>query len=193
MQTKVNYLKEILAFNNAAMLDGLSTGQIALWYALMYVDNASGWQARFTVTNSVLSLHTGLSRSGILKARAELKEKGYINFFENGTKATEYQINFKCLISDSAQDSNQDGTQDSVHVSDSMQDSNQDSEQDSTHKSTQDSNTLINKNINKNIYNYSRAADTPSRGRQGPVNRFHNFHERDFDAADLERQLIANG
>ena len=54
-----------------------------------------------------------MSRSGILKARNELKQRGLIDFRERGTKATIYCI----TMSNSKQVSEQDGVQNSVRNS----------------------------------------------------------------------------
>ena len=88
----MNYLIELKAFHDSILMNGLSTGQIALWYALMYINNKCNWTEWFSVSNQVLSIQTGLSRSGILKARNELKQKGYIDFKARGTEATLYKL-----------------------------------------------------------------------------------------------------
>lgn len=89
----MNYLKEILAFERLQDLHQLSAGQARLWYTLLYLNNISGWQEWFTVASSVLENRCSLSRSGIVKARDELIEKGYIEFRSNGRKAGSYHIN----------------------------------------------------------------------------------------------------
>ena len=118
----MNYLAEINAFHDRIMLNNLSTGQIALWYALMHINNLCYWQEWFTVSNQVLSIQSGLSRSGILKARNELKQLDIIDFRPRGTQSTAYKM---IPMSKSAQVSTQEGKQDGV------QDSNQDSKQNS--------------------------------------------------------------
>lgn len=92
-----NYLTEILSFQEKLMYQTLelSTGQINLWYALMSINNKSGWKKWFTTTNKVLSLLTGLSRSGIEKARKKLKDLGLIDYKSNRTNATAYTM---CLL-----------------------------------------------------------------------------------------------
>lgn len=125
----MNYLAEIKAFYDLVQVKQLSTGQIALWHALMAINNKCAWIEWFTVPNIMLELNTGMSRSGVLKARNSLKQYGLIDFKTNGTKATNYKI---ITIAKSKQESNQD----------SMQESEQASKQDSTQVSKQDSNTL---------------------------------------------------
>lgn len=119
----MNYIAEIKAFYDLVQVKQLSTGQIALWNALMYINNKCAWIEWFTVPNILLELNTGMSRSGVLKARNSLKQLGLIDFKTNGTKATNYKI---MTISKSAQESSQDSTQDGkqVGVQDSKQDSN---------------------------------------------------------------------
>ncbi len=119
----MNYIAEIKAFYDLVQVKQLSTGQIALWNALMYINNKCAWIEWFTVPNILLELNTGMSRSGVLKARNSLKQLGLIDFKTNGTKATNYKI---MTISKSTQESSQDSTQDGkqVGVQDSKQDSN---------------------------------------------------------------------
>lgn len=81
--------------------------------ALLHVCNRSNWAEWFQAPNQVLSVLTGLSRSGILKARNELKQRGLIEFRERGTKATLYRI----IIANSKQDSAQVGVQDGAQAS----------------------------------------------------------------------------
>lgn len=109
----MNYLAEIKAFYDLVQVKQLSTGQIALWNALMYVNNKCTWIEWFTVPNLLLELNTGMSRSGVLKARNSLKQLGLIDFKANGTKATSYKIN---TIVKSTQESKQDGVQASMQV-----------------------------------------------------------------------------
>ena len=145
----MNYLAEIKAFYDLVQVKQLSTGQIALWNALMYINNKCSWIEWFTVPNLTLELNTGMSRSGVLKARNSLKQLGLIDFKTNGTRATSYKMN---TIAKSTQESNQD----------SKQIGKQDSKQVSVQDGKQDSNTLnklneTKRNINKlnefNLYN----------------------------------------
>ena len=114
----MNYLAEILAFYDLVQVKQLSTGQIALWHALMAINNRCTWIEWFTVPNLTLELNTGLSRSGVLKARNALKQYGLIDFKINGTKATNYKM---ITIVKSKQESKQIGkqvsTQDGKQVS----------------------------------------------------------------------------
>jgi hypothetical protein len=137
----MNYLTIINAFWDWATTNPLSTGQVSLYFALLHVCNKSNWTEWFQAPNQVLSVLTGLSRSGILKARNELKQKGLIDFKERGTKATLYKL----IIANSKQKSTQDSTQAEKTIANSTQESKQESTQDSTQaertiaNSTQDS------------------------------------------------------
>ncbi len=115
--TCMNYLTIINAFWDWATTNPLSTGQVSLYFALLHVCNKSNWTEWFQAPNQVLSVLTGLSRSGILKARNELKQKGLIDFKERGTKATLYKL----IIANSKQKSKQDSTQAERTIANSTQ------------------------------------------------------------------------
>lgn len=146
----MNYLAEIKAFYDFVQVKQLSTGQIALWNALMYVNNKCAWTEWFTVANLTLELNTGMSRSGVLKARNSLKQYGLIDFKTNGTKATSYKM-YTMLKS------KQESTQDIEDILENTQDSKQVGKQVSTQDSKQIGNTLNKQNETKqnetdNIY-----------------------------------------
>lgn len=88
----MNYITEIRAFYDLAMTNRFSTGQIALWHALMHICNKSGWSKWFSAPNITLEILTGLSARSILSARNALKQAGLIDFRTNGTKATSYTL-----------------------------------------------------------------------------------------------------
>lgn len=107
----MNYIAEIKGFHDLIeRKEGLSTGQIALWYALMYRNNRCTWQEWFSVSNQTLVIHTGLSRQGIQKARNSLKQLGAIDFKANGTLATSYKMN-SLAITEATSNSYQVGCQ----------------------------------------------------------------------------------
>ena len=116
----MNYLTEILAFNDSLLSNPLSAGQINLWYALMYINNKCSWAEWFTAPNRTLELLTGLSRQGIIKNRNVLKQLHFIDFRTNGTKSTQYKMN---TMSNSLQDGLQSSLQGSLQrsVQDSLQ------------------------------------------------------------------------
>lgn len=123
----MNYIAEIKAFYDLVQVKQLSTGQVALWHALMVINNKCAWIEWFTVPNLTLELYTGLSRSGVYKARNALKQLGIIDFKPNGTKATSYKLvsllhstqesnRTDVLMSESKQVGKQDGKQDRKQV-----------------------------------------------------------------------------
>ena len=104
----MNYLQQILAFNDYLLYEQrLSSGQISLWHALMAIDNKTAWAEWFTAANVTLESLSGLSRTGVQKARNVLKQLGLIEFSPNGrNKATSYKLK-PLYMSDSGQQSNQ--------------------------------------------------------------------------------------
>ncbi len=122
----MTYLDLINLFWDSATINPLSTGQVSLYFALLHVCNRSYWTEWFSVPNQMLSVLTGLSRTGIQKARNELKQRGFIDFEERGNKATAYKI-----VSDSGQQGGR--------VSDSGQQSGRQSGQQSGRQSGQQS------------------------------------------------------
>lgn len=150
----MSYITEILAFNDLLLSQPLSTGQIALWYALMYINNKSGWVEWFSAPNRTLEFYTGLSRQGVNKARNSLKQSGLIDFKSSGTKATMYKLT---RMSKSVQDSIQDSVQvedDSDHTMSNslqagLQSGVQSSIQSGLQSSVQSSSTLIRQEENR--------------------------------------------
>lgn len=146
----MNYITEIKGFYDLVEMKCLSTGQIALWHALMYINNKCFWEEWFTVPNLTLELLTGLSRQSISKNRNALKQAGLIDFKSNGTKATSYMLkSLQAGLQDSLQSGLQDGIQSSL--------------QSSVQGSIQNSCTLININETKhkkeNINKKEKAAE----------------------------------
>ena len=105
---------QIKAFHDLVQSKRLSTGQIALWYALMYINNKCAWIDWFSAPNITLELNCGLSRNGIADARNVLKQKGVIDFRSNGTKPTSYKVKILYTMSEYVQDTMQDTVQDTV-------------------------------------------------------------------------------
>ncbi|WP_052343609.1 DnaD domain protein [Bacillus massiliigorillae] len=89
----MNYIKLINAFYDRLETNPLSTSAIALWHALVHVNNKAGWQREFSVAASVLCVKTGLSERTISNARNDLKVKGYIDFkSRKGNKSAIYLL-----------------------------------------------------------------------------------------------------
>lgn len=131
----MNYIREINAFYDLVQVKQLSTGQIALWHALMHINNKCSWAEWFTVPNLTLQLISGLSRKGIYNARNTLKQHGLIDFKSNGTKATSYRI---IPLTNSTQASTQNSTQDKITMQNITQDTTQGNTQGTTQGTTQD-------------------------------------------------------
>ena len=110
------YTSEIFAFYNKLIFNSLSSGQIALWHALIYLNNQHQWNEWFAVENAGLEIICGLSRSGIQKARNTLKQNGFIDFKPRGTKATLYKT-FSLATVNSKQESNQVSNQNRIQNS----------------------------------------------------------------------------
>lgn len=139
----MNYIAMINSFWDSATTNPLSTGQVSLYFALLHVCNRSNWTEWFQAPNQVLSVLTGMSRSGILKARNELKQRGLIDFRERGTKTTVYCI----TIANSKQVGTQDGVQNSNQ--NSMQDGVQNSSTLYKYKHKQKQNNKKDTNVSK--------------------------------------------
>ncbi|MFD1608853.1 DnaD domain-containing protein [Oceanobacillus luteolus] len=90
----MNYIKEINAFYDLQEQTPLSGSAIALWYALMHINNKTRWKNRFTSPGSVLRNKAGLTESSFKRARAELESLGYIEVESQGRgKAPVYKMN----------------------------------------------------------------------------------------------------
>ena len=124
----MSYISMINSFWDSATTNPLSTGQVSLYFALLHVCNRSSWAEWFQAPNQVLSVLTGLSRSGILKARNELKQRGLVDFRERGTKATLYRITIADSTQASTQAGVQKGMQNSVRNSNTLKDIERDRE-----------------------------------------------------------------
>ena len=111
----MNYILQVKAFNKLHLRDPFSKGQFMLFHALLDVNNDCGWLEWFDVALSRLELFSRLSREGVQKARAELVERGLIEFKSNGTRAGSYRL--KKLYEDSTQVSTQESTPSSTQES----------------------------------------------------------------------------
>ena len=140
----MNYVSLINSFWDSAMTNPLSTGQVSLYMALLHVCNRSNWTEWFQAPNQVLSVLTGLSRSGILKARNELKQRGVIDFKERGTKATIYKV-----IEESTQVSTQAKSTIANSTQVGVQNGVRKGVQNGVRKGVQNSNTLYKQDINE--------------------------------------------
>lgn len=89
----MNYIKLINSFYDRLETNALSTSAIALWHALVHINNKAGWRSEFTVAVSVLRIKSGLSEKSVSNARNELTQKGYIDFkSRKGNQSAIYQL-----------------------------------------------------------------------------------------------------
>ena len=102
----VNYLKELRSFYDYSLYNGVLTGEVALWYTLMAINNRLGWLDEFAVNNSILQQLTALSKSGLDYARNGLKQRGLIDYLPGrGNRPGKYRmISFDGNISDTVLD-----------------------------------------------------------------------------------------
>ncbi len=71
----------------------MSPSAIALWHALMSIDNKARWPRDFSVAISTLRSKTGIGKDAIYTARNQLKQKGRIAYRERkGNQSTLYHI-----------------------------------------------------------------------------------------------------
>ncbi len=83
----MNYIQEINAFYD--WVEGnprLSKSAIALWHALMHINNKTKWIRTFSAAICTLQSKSGLCRSDVFKARTELESAGLI-ICQNGNLA----------------------------------------------------------------------------------------------------------
>lgn len=96
----MNYIMEINRFYDWLETNSISKSSIALWHALMHIDNKTNWKSEFTVAMSVLELKTGFKNSELYKARNELQEKGRLIWnSRSGNQSATYKIIPFCLHS----------------------------------------------------------------------------------------------
>lgn len=100
----MNYVIELNLFDEFLKNHQLSTGQIALWYALMQISNKNYWPEWIDIKSSDLEIRTGLGRYGIRDARKKLEELGLIKTKSNKTKATSYHLISLTSLQNTTQD-----------------------------------------------------------------------------------------
>jgi DnaD/phage-associated family protein len=103
----LNYIKLLNSFYDRLETNALSTSAIALWHALVHVNNKAGWRSEFTVAVSVLRIKSGLSEKSVTNARNELTQKGYIDFkSRKGNQSAIYQlVDLSVTVTDKVADS----------------------------------------------------------------------------------------
>ncbi len=89
----MNYIYEINSFYTWLESHPMPKNSIALWHALMAVNNKTGWKREFTVALGSLALRTGFSISELIKGRKILMKMGRIKSVQQGSrKCTIYTI-----------------------------------------------------------------------------------------------------
>lgn len=79
------------AFYDWLQVNQLSSGQIALWHAIVHRAMRTG-QERVRMSGIQLVQNTGLSYEGVKKARNVLKQRGLIDFIGGKGRHTEYVL-----------------------------------------------------------------------------------------------------
>lgn len=107
----MNYLAEILAFNNWIRYNsGINKSDICLWHALMYMANRFYWK-EFNVPMLTLLSESKLTKNDLYKSRNKLKQFGLLEFKERGgNKSTIYKMNSVVSLYGTQNDT-QNGTQ----------------------------------------------------------------------------------
>ena len=80
----MNYISEINKFYDWLETNRLPKSAIALWYALMHVNNKADWVESFAVAISALEFKTGFKRSELFEARNILAQKNRITWESRG-------------------------------------------------------------------------------------------------------------
>lgn len=90
----MNYLAEILAFNNWICYNsGISKSDICLWHGLMSMANRFLWR-EFNAPILTLLSESKLTKNEFYKSRNKLKQFGLLDFKERGgNRATLYKMN----------------------------------------------------------------------------------------------------
>lgn len=89
----MNYIKELNAFRDWLFFHRLPANAIALWHALIMINNKLGWKKTFKVPCSTIETLSGLNKQRLYEARKALAETGLISY-EAGSigEAAVYQI-----------------------------------------------------------------------------------------------------
>jgi len=81
----MNYVLEIVSFNEWLTTNpSVTSNDVALWYALMNINNSCGWKQEFTAAISTIMDKSRLSRDSIYRSRNKLVQLGRIKVKERG-------------------------------------------------------------------------------------------------------------
>lgn len=92
----LNYIREINAFYVWLEENSLTPAAINLWHTLMHIHNKAGWRKNIGIARSVIHKKSGLGKTAYYRARDLLKEKGLIEYEEQGTRSTIFKLNPFC-------------------------------------------------------------------------------------------------
>lgn len=89
----MNYILEIREFYDWLEVNPMNASDIALWHALMAINNKTRWSRDFSTTISTLESKTGMRRNSIYNSRNKLKQAGRIDYKERkGRLSTIYRM-----------------------------------------------------------------------------------------------------
>lgn len=87
----MDYIKEIDAFMEIVPVKQLTSGQINLWFALMFCRETCKDHEWISIRDETLQLRTGLSKRKLHQSRESLKKEGLIDYKNVGI-ATKYKV-----------------------------------------------------------------------------------------------------
>jgi len=82
----MDYFKQVKAFYELMLISPLTSPEIALWHAILHLNNRSGWPSELNVPLSTLEFLSGLSTAGVKRARNALTVKGLLQWKSRGGK-----------------------------------------------------------------------------------------------------------
>lgn len=82
----MNIFNELKAFRDWSIVNLPTTGETALWYSLININNMAGWSEWFSAANPTLELMTGLSKSSLDRSRNKLVQRGLIEYQKGTTR-----------------------------------------------------------------------------------------------------------
>lgn len=88
----MSYISMVNSFWDSATANPLSAGQVSVYFALLHICDRNNWAEWFQAPDRVLSVLTGLSKPGIVRAREGLEQRGLIEFHEREKKSDLYKI-----------------------------------------------------------------------------------------------------
>lgn len=106
----MNYIQEINMFYDWLETNSLPKSAIALWHALMHINNKAKWNKSFEVAISTIEFKTGFKRSELFEARNLLSQKGRITWKTRGgnLSAVYSIISFSVQCADASTDTSVD-------------------------------------------------------------------------------------